>query len=90
MLHKIEGESKDSPDISTRQVYDWGDKIDPSLPTPFLPGTPEKIRVMQIRAELGLPLHHTEDARSTDVQDCEYGPKRCRVVGVATARGWWF
>jgi len=90
MLRKLQGESKDSPGISTRQIYDWGDKIDPSLPTQFPPGSPEKIRVMQIRVELGLPLHHPEDAKNEPIQIGDYGPKRIRVAGMEKAGGWWF
>lgn len=36
----------------------------PPEPTPHLPGTPNKLRVLEERARLGMSLWHPNDARS--------------------------
>jgi len=72
------------------RVYDWHGTIDPYLPTVYPPGSPEKIRVMQIRAELELPLHHNEDNKDVELQVCDSRSERFRVVEMATGRGRWF
>ena len=76
--------------MQSSRVYDWDGTIDPYLPTVYPPGSPEKIRVMQIRAELELPLHHTEDNKNVELQVCDLRSERFRVVEMATGRGRWF
>lgn len=76
--------------MPSRRVYDWHGTIDPYLPTVYPPGSPEKIRVMQIRAELELPLHHTEDNKHVELQVRDSRSERFRLVEMETGRGWWF
>ena len=43
-----------------------------ALPTDALPGTPEKVAILEQRARLGLALWHPRDA-PMDVESCQLG-----------------
>ena len=76
----------DNTGVSARKIYDWG-YTDPYEGTNAEPGSSEKIRIMQIRAELELPLFHSEDKR---YEKNHYSPRRARMVGLEEIGGWWF
>lgn len=57
-----DGESDIMPDsITSPKAIDSCDQR--WLPTPFLPGTEEKVEVLEERVSKGLPLWHPHDAR---------------------------